>query len=152
MNLPETEEFKVSKIIRFVEKFIQFVGHSDGAVDVKHNADDGNDDDQNIKDVPEGFEIGKSVAFDFKSLFHRIVENEQTEDCFTCHDKVVSNSNIADQFHRTEGPGWDSSSGCREFHQQPNHAEEVDVCIVDSEIYEDCSGATVQPKVGFKVS
>ncbi len=53
MRLPEAEELKVREFIGFVEKVIEFVSDSQGSVDVEDDADQGDDDHQNIQNVPE---------------------------------------------------------------------------------------------------
>ena len=52
-------------------------------------------------------------------FLNHVVEDEENEDAFTGHDKVVPGIDIADQLHCAEVPGRDRSSGRRELHYQP---------------------------------
>lgn len=81
--------------------------------DTHHNNED-------IKTVPQAFEVMQSVDADFQHLLHHVVEDEEAERHFTHTNKVIPAGHISYQTHRLELPRGHHPTSSRELHQQPD--------------------------------
>ena len=68
-----------------------------------------------IQDVPDIGEVPNGVLPDLNHLLNEVVDDVSSEDEFTCHDKVVQGSHIAEEFHSAEGERGNHAASRREL-------------------------------------
>lgn len=116
--LPVAEEFKIGETVGVLKQGLEFVCHRDRTVDIEGDTDYGDYDHKDVEDVPDCFEVAQFVLLDLDDFFNHVVEYEKHENAFTCHDEVVHNSHIANEFDGTEAGVGNGSTSCRELDSQ----------------------------------
>ena len=67
------------------------------------------------------------VDTNLNGFFNHVVENEETEDEFTCHDEVVHHAHVTDQLHRSQRPVRDCPTCWRKLHCQSENKWQINL-------------------------
>ena len=60
-RLPVSEESEVRKGVRVLQQAIEYFANLHGSIDVKGNTTDADDDDDDVENVPEDFEVSQAT-------------------------------------------------------------------------------------------
>ena len=74
--------------------------------DVEAERRDGNDDDEEVDDVPEAAEVVEAQHPDLDDLLDRVVEDEEGEDHLEGGQRVIPGGDVADLGHNSIQIFW----------------------------------------------
>lgn len=117
--LPEAKVVEVGILITVFKEWRKEVTDNNTTVQVEENSNVTKQNDDNIQDVPDAFEILHLMLLDLNYFLDGIVDDEDDEETFTSHDEMVHSRNVSDQFQGTEIERWNASSGWWVFEKKP---------------------------------
>lgn len=103
LSLPEAQRVKVGILVVVCQEPFEQVTHRHRTVNVEHNGNIAQEDDNDVQDIPEALEVLQLVFLDLQNLLDGVVDNKEDEDPLAGHHEVVEGSDIANQFHCAEG-------------------------------------------------
>lgn len=118
MSLPEAKRVEVCILIAVGKKRRQEASNNDCTVNVEQNSNITEHDDNNVQNVPEALEVLHFMFLDFQNFFDSVVDDEENENSFAGHDKMIESVHITDQLQGSEVEGWDTATGCWIFEEK----------------------------------
>ena len=118
---------------------------ADLRVDVQDDLGDGGTDHHTVEDIADDTEVGKAVLGYLEELLDAVVGDEEAEDALGGHEEVVLHLGVLEQLDNLDVVGGDDPAGGGELEDQLDHGKQVDVGVVDGEVYGDKTGTALQP-------
>ena len=98
LSLPKAKIVKVCILIWIFQKSFQQVINDHRTIKMEQDGNVTKQKNDNVEDVPKALEVLQFVFLDLQYLFDGVVDEEEHEDPFTSHDKVIESGHVADQF------------------------------------------------------